>query len=214
MNIEVWSDVVCPWCFIGKRRLESAIERLKAHSPEVEITVRHRAFRLQPEIVGLSKTSENLAKKYGVGPEQVALMQENVRKIAEGEGLHYDLADTLDGNTMDAHRLLLCSATIGRQSELMEAMFSAYFEKNQPLFSHEDLMAITDQLGIDRIFVRGILESDDHANEVIEDQEMAYRLGASGVPFFVIDMKFGISGAAPAENFDAVLMQALESQEV
>lgn len=212
MIIDVWSDVVCPWCFIGKRRLESALERLKAHSPDAEITVRHRAFQLQPDIAGVEKTSDHLSKKYGVGPEQVAAMQQNVCSVADGEGLCYDLAETLSGNTMDAHRLLLWSASVGKQDELLEAMFSAYFEKKQPLFSHDDLMAITNQVGLDPLYVRAILESDEYSKDVMADQDFAYRLGATGVPFFVIDMKFGVSGAAPAENFDAVLKQALESQ--
>jgi len=211
--IDVWSDVVCPWCFIGKRRLESAIERLKAQSPEVEISVRHRAFQLQPDISGVEKTSDHLSKKYGVGPDQVAAMQQNVCSIADGEGLCYDLADTLSGNTIDAHRLLLWSASVGKQDELLEAMFSAYFEKKQPLFSHEDLIAITNSVGLDPLYVRAILESDEFADDVKADQDFAYRLGATGVPFFVIDMKYGVSGAAPAENFDAVLKQALETQE-
>jgi len=211
--IDVWSDVVCPWCFIGKRRLESAIERLKAQSPEVEISVRHRAFQLQPDISGVEKTSDHLSKKYGVGPDQVAAMQQNVCSIADGEGLCYDLADTLSGNTIDAHRLLLWSASVGKQDELLEAMFSAYFEKKQPLFSHEDLFAITNSVGLDPLYVRAILESDEFADDVKADQDFAYRLGATGVPFFVIDMKYGVSGAAPAENFDAVLKQALETQE-
>lgn len=213
MFIDVWSDVVCPWCFIGKRRLESAIERLKAQSPEVEISVRHRAFQLQPDISGVEKTSDHLSKKYGVGPDQVAAMQQNVCSIADGEGLCYDLADTLSGNTIDAHRLLLWSASVGKQDELLEAMFSAYFEKKQPLFSHEDLFAITNSVGLDPLYVRAILESDEFADDVKADQDFAYRLGATGVPFFVIDMKYGVSGAAPAENFDAVLKQALETQE-
>ena len=211
MIIDVWSDVVCPWCFIGKRRLERAIARLKAQAPDVEISVRHRAFQLQPDIEGVEKTSEHLSKKYRVGPDQVAAMQQNVCSIADGEGLCYDLADTFSGNTMDAHRLLLWSASVGKQDQLLEAMFSAYFEKRQSLFSHEDLMAITNQVGLDPLYVRAILESDEYSNDVESDQDFAHRLGATGVPFFVIDMKFGLSGAAPAENFDEVLKQALEA---
>ncbi len=211
MIIDVWSDVVCPWCFIGKRRLEGAIERLRAQSPDTQITVRHRAFQLQPDIEGIEKTSDHLSKKYGVGPDQVAAMQQNVCSIADGEGLCYDLADTFSGNTMDAHRLLLWSASLDKQDELLEAMFCAYFEKQQALFTHDDLMSITNSVGLDPLYVRAILESDEYSQDVRGDQELAHRLGATGVPFFVIDMKFGLSGAAPAENFDAVLRQALES---
>ncbi len=211
MIIDVWSDVVCPWCFIGKRKLENAIERLRAEHGDLEITVRHRAFQLQPDASGVHKTSEMLGKKYGASPEQVEAMQANVCSIADGVGLCYDLSDTYSGNTADAHRLLLWAASIGKQEELLEAMYSAYFEKKQSLFTHEDLFAITSAVGLDPLYVRAILESDEYSQDVREDQDLARRLGASGVPFFVIDMKYGIAGAAPDEQFDATLTEALQN---
>ena len=211
MIIDVWSDVVCPWCFIGKRKLEKAIERLQKEHRNQEITVRHRAFQLQPDAIGIHKTSELLGTKYGASPDQVAAMQANVCSIADGVGLCYDLSETLSGNTADAHRLLLWSASVGKQEELLEAMFSAYFEKKQSLFTHDELFAITNSVGLDPLYVRAILESDEYSNDVREDQDLARRLGASGVPFFVIDMKYGIAGAAPDEQFDATLNEALQN---
>jgi len=211
MIIDVWSDVVCPWCFIGKRKLESAIERLKNEHKDLEITVRHHAFQLQPDAIGVEKTSELLGKKYGASPEQVTAMQANVCAVADGVGLCYDLSDTYSGNTADAHRLLLWAASVGKQEELLEAMYSAYFEKKQPLFSHENLFAITDSVGLDPLYVLAILESDEYGNDVQEDQDLARRLGATGVPFFVIDMKYGIAGAAPDEQFDGTLREALQN---
>ena len=131
MIIDVWSDVVCPWCFIGKRRLEKALSTF-AHKDEV--IIRHRAFQLQPDIKTTVPTSALLSEKYNLNPSAVKEMQANVCAIADGEGLCYDLDETLSGNTFDAHRLLLWAATIGKQEELLEAMYSAYFEKSKALF--------------------------------------------------------------------------------
>jgi predicted DsbA family dithiol-disulfide isomerase len=208
MIIDVWSDVVCPWCFIGKRRLEKAIAGLPEGTP---VEVRHRAFQLQPDIQGVTPTTQLLASKYRVDATQVAAMQANVCSIANGEGLCYNLADTLSGNTADAHRLLLWAQSEGKQDVLLEEMYSAYFEKSEPLFSHDDLLAIVERVGLDRTAAAAVLNSDEFAAQVAEDQELAHNLGASGVPFFVIDMKIGLAGAQPQEVFERALRQALES---
>lgn len=209
MIIDVWSDVVCPWCFIGKRRLEKAIAKLPSGA---EVTIRHRAFQLQPDIEGVQKTAEHLAQKYRIDLAQVAQMQANVCSIADGEGLCYDLSNTLSGNTADAHRLLLWANSIGRQQELLEAMYSAYFEQSKALFSHQDLVAVAVSVGLNQSDVEAVLASTDFVDQVREDQNLAHELGASGVPFFVIDMKIGIAGAQPQEVFDRALAQSLAKQ--
>lgn len=206
MIIDVWSDVVCPWCFIGKRRLEKAVAKLPAGT---NVEIRHRAFQLQPDITGVTSTTEHLASKYRIDAAQVAQMQANVCSIADGEGLCYDLANTMSGNTKDAHRLVLWAATVGKQQELLEAMYSAYFEKSKALFTREDLIAVSVKVGIDAEQVNQVLDSADFASQVDEDQQVAHSLGANGVPFFVIDMKVGISGAQPQEVFEQALQQAL-----
>jgi predicted DsbA family dithiol-disulfide isomerase len=205
MIIDVWADVVCPWCFIGKRRLEKA---LSAFGHKDEVTIRHRAFQLQPDAKDVLPTSELLASKYQVSPEQVKQMQANVCAVADGEGLCYNLDETLSGNTFDAHRLLLWAATINKQDELLEAMFSSYFEKSRPLFSHSDLVAVAISVGIDADLADDILRSDQYADEVVTDRNLASQLGATGVPFFVVDMKYGISGAQPLEAFTQTLQTA------
>ncbi|MEN9324710.1 MAG: hypothetical protein RL414_464 [Actinomycetota bacterium] len=209
MIVDVWSDVVCPWCFIGKRRLEKGIDALKASHPEVDITVRHRAFQLQPDIEGVVPTAEHLAEKYRVDAEQVKAMQANVCSIADGEGLCYDLDNTLSGNTMDAHRVLKWAESTGMAQELLEKMYSAYFEQSRPLFTHADILAITDELNLDHDSVLAVLNSDHYRDLVEEDISIARQLGANGVPFFVIDMKYGISGAQPQEVFTQTLATAL-----
>ena len=205
MIIDVWSDVVCPWCFIGKRRLEKALSNFE-HKDKV--SVRHRAFQLDPSISQTVPTNLLLAEKYKVDSEQVKAMQANVCSIADGEGLCYQLENTLSGNTFDAHRLLLWSATIDKQDELLEAMYSSYFEKERPLFSHADLVLVASGVGIDADKVEEILVTDKFSDEVIADRNLASQLGATGVPFFVFDMKFGISGAQPLEVFTQTLEKA------
>ncbi len=205
MIIDVWSDVVCPWCFIGKRRLEKA---LSAFAHKDMVTVRHRAFQLDPSINQVLPTSLMLAEKYKVDAEQVKAMQANVCSIADGEGLCYNLDNTLSGNTFDAHRLLLWASTIDKQDELLEAMYSSYFEKERPLFSHSDLVLVATGIGIDADKVEEILTTDKFSDEVIADRNLAAQLGATGVPFFVFDMKFGLSGAQPLEAFSQTLESA------
>ncbi|MCX6440118.1 MAG: DsbA family oxidoreductase [Actinobacteria bacterium] len=198
MIIDVWSDVVCPWCFIGKRRLESALAQFEHKE---EIVIRHRAFQLQPDAAATVPTGKHLAEKYGVSTEQVKEMQANVCAVADGEGLCYNLDETLSGNTLDAHRALLWAATIGKQDQLLEAMYSGYFENSAPLFSHQDICVMAESIGIPSSDVMQVLESDQFHSEVIADRDLAAQLGATGVPFFVFDMKFGISGAQPLEHF-------------
>ena len=205
MIIDVWSDVVCPWCFIGKRRLESALKNF-AHKDQV--TIRHRAFQLQPDMKEIVPTAQLLASKMRVSEAQVKEMQANVCAIADGEGLCYNLDDTMSGNTFDAHRLLLWAGTIGKQDELLEAMYSNYFEKSKPLFAHTDLVAVALSVGIDADAAEDLLNSHKFADEVIADRNLSAQLGATGVPFFVFDMKYAISGAQPLEAFTQTLETA------
>jgi len=209
MIIDVWADVVCPWCFIGKRQLEKALASFEHRD---HVTIRHRAFQLQPDIKETVRTKDYLADKYLASPDQVTAMQANVCAIADGEGLCYNLDETLSGNTFDAHRLLLWAATIGKQDELLETLFSNYFEKSKGVFTHTDLVAAAITVGIDADKADDLLTSDLFADEVISDRNLAAQLGATGVPFFVFDMKFGISGAQPLEAFTQTLQSAWEQE--
>lgn len=204
IEIDVWSDVVCPWCFIGRRRLQKAIA---THSDGREVIVRHRAFQLQPDARDIVRTDEMLASKYKVDKAQVAQMQANVCSIADGEGLCYDLSDTYSGNTVDAHRLILWAEESGLGDALLEALYSAYFEKKRSIFTHEDLLSIASEVGINSQGAKDLLNSDSYMDQVNQDQELAAQLGANGVPFYVIDMKFGISGAQPQEVFNQIFTQ-------
>ena len=204
MHIDVWSDVVCPWCFIGRRRLQKAIARIGA-----EVTVKHRAFQLQPDLQETVPTKELLSSKYRISEVEVQSMQANVCSIADGEGLCYDLSETQSGNTRDAHRLLLWAESCGKQDELLELMYSSYFEKKQSLFSHQDLLSITDACGIKEDEARAILNSESYQAECDADIALARQLGITGVPFYAIDMRYGISGAQPDEVFFETLKEAM-----
>ena len=207
MIVDVWSDVVCPWCFIGRRRLQKALQSVVGSE---KVTVRHRAFQLQPDASGVMPTKELLAKKYNLNPDQVESSQANVCSIADGEGLCYDLTNTMSGNTGNAHRLLKWAETQGKEDALLEEMYSGYFEKTQGVFSDDELLAFVSQVGLDQAQAKAILASNDFSDEVLHDQHLAQQLGANGVPFFVFDMKYGISGAQPQEVFNATLKKALE----
>jgi predicted DsbA family dithiol-disulfide isomerase len=206
MIIDVWSDVVCPWCFIGRRRLQKALSSL---SPDVEVTIKHRAFQLNPGASGVVETKRLLSEKYNLSADQVIQMQNQVCSIADGEGLCYDLTETLSGNTRDAHRLLIWAESQGKQDDLLEAMYSSYFEKSKSLFDHESLIELAVSVGISKDDAQKLLSSDAFADIVEQDQLMANQLGINGVPFYLIDMNLGISGAQSQEVFAQTLAKAL-----
>lgn len=209
MTIEVWSDVVCPWCYIGKRRLTEAISSL----PELDdVTVVHRAFQLDPSATNTGeRTVDHLASKYGITTEDALGMMDDVSEVAETVGLKYDLANTRHGNTRDAHRLLLWAQEQGQADATLERLYSGYFEHGESVFTTDDLLRIAGEAGLDVPAVRAMLESDAFVGEVLADQQLAHDFGSRGVPFFVIDRRFGISGAQPLEVFVETLRQAAAS---
>ena len=205
MIIDVWADIVCPWCYIGKRRLEKALEQFPHKD---QLVIRHRAFQLQPDAQGITPTKDYLSEKYNIAPDQVTAMQANVCAVADGEGLCYNLEGTLTGNTFNAHRLLLWAAQFGKQDELLEKLFKNYFELNIPVFENADLVTAAVEVGLDSEASEALLAGTAFAEEVRADRSLAAQLGANGVPFFVFNMQYGISGAQPQEVFNKTLEQA------
>lgn len=206
MEIEVWSDVVCPWCFIGKRRLEQALAQ---HPGGDLVKVRHRAFQLDPTAVTAGRpTVEVLAEKYGIDVDQAVEMMSDVTDTAAEVGLHYRLAETLSGNTADAHRVLLWAQEHEQGAPLLEAMFAAYFEQGRPIFTGDELGPLVADVGLDAEAAVAMLAGDDFLDAVAEDQVLAAQFGARGVPFFVFDRKVGVSGAQPVAVFLDALTQA------
>jgi predicted DsbA family dithiol-disulfide isomerase len=207
MHIEVWSDVVCPWCFIGRRRLQRALADVPG-----DVTVTHRAFQLDPSTrTEGHRTVDVLSAKYGMSAQQTMEMMATVTDVAAGEGLDYHLDRTISGNTRDAHRLLLWAQDRGVVDGLLEAMYVAYFMRGEPVFTVDDLATLAATVGIDGAEVRAALASDAYLDEVEQDQDLARQFGANGVPFFVFDRRYGISGAQPLEVFTATLAKARES---
>ena len=208
MQIEVWADVVCPWCYIGKRRLQSALAE-RGIADEVEIV--HRAFQLDPTAsTTTAPTVDHLAAKYGVSRDEALAMMSNVTEVAAGEGLDYHLDRTMTGNTRNAHRLALWAQDQDPliAQRLLEAMYSAYFEQGRGVFSTDDLVALAAEVGLDADAAREMLAGSAYLDQVVEDQVLARTFGANGVPFFVIDRAYGVSGAQPVEVFLNAIDQA------
>lgn len=205
MKVEIWSDVVCPWCYLGKRRFENALASF-AHRDEVE--VEYKSFELDPSASreATVPTVELLAGKYGMTPDQARDAQREMEQRAEGEGLTFRMGALRSGNTHDAHRLLHLAKARGRQDELTERLHRAYFCEERSVFEPAALADLAAEAGLDRAEAEAVLSGDDYAAEVAEDEATAHALGATGVPFFVIDRRYGISGAQPAE----LIGQALE----
>jgi predicted DsbA family dithiol-disulfide isomerase len=204
MNVEIWSDIACPWCYIGKRRFEAALERFE-HADQVE--VHWRSFELDPAAPAVRPGGvvEHLAAKYGQTPAAAQAMVTNMEQVAAGEGLEFHLEDTAGGNTFDAHRLLHLARERGRQDELKEELLRGYFTHGLPVADRTALVEAAVRAGLDRAEAEAVLGGEDHAEAVRDDEAQAYALGISAVPFFVLDRKYGVAGAQPAD----VLLDAL-----
>lgn len=206
MNIEIWSDVVCPWCYIGKRRFEAALAQF-AHRDQVTIT--WRSFELDPQAPRVSSGNLNavLSKKLGISPERAAAMHSQVTALAAEEGLDYHFDRAQHGNTFDAHRLIHFAQTHGLQAIAKERLLQAYFTEGRAISDRETLVSLGVEIGLPADAVRDMLLSDSYADAVRADERRAQQLGISGVPFYVIDGAYGVSGAQPAATFLDVLEQ-------
>ncbi|RIJ70855.1 DsbA family oxidoreductase [Nakamurella silvestris] len=207
MQIEIFSDVVCPWCYIGKRHLEEALESF-LHADKVDVV--YRSFQLDPttpEDVAETMT-EALGRKYNQAPAQIAEMQQRVIDTAAAAGLDFQLEHTHPENTFDAHRLLHWALEHGKQSELKERLMSAYFTEGARVGRHEVLADLAAEVGLDRAEAERVLASTEYSGEVGSDLSLARSFGATGVPFFVFDRTYAVSGGQPATVFTEVLEKA------
>jgi predicted DsbA family dithiol-disulfide isomerase len=210
VKVEIWSDVVCPWCYIGKRRFERALE---AFPHEVEVVF--RSFELDPAAPVRSgeTVTASLARKYG-GAERVAAMQEHVRRQAADEGLVFRLDETPHANTVDAHRLLhlaLDEYGLEVQARVKEALMSAYFEDARDVSDPAVLREVATAAGLESGRIEAVLTGDEYADDVRADVAAAAAYGANGVPFFVFEGRYAVSGAQPAEVFGRALEQVWEA---
>jgi predicted DsbA family dithiol-disulfide isomerase len=207
VKIEVWSDVVCPWCYVGKRRFESALAGFE-HRADVE--VRWRSFELDPSAPPVREGDplQRLADKYGMTRAQAAAADDRLTTMAAAEGLDFHLTTVRSGNTFDAHRLLHLAAERGIQDAAKERFMRGYFTESEAVGDHETLVRLALQVGLDEAEVRGVLASDTYADDVRLDEKQAAVYGISGVPFFVIDERYGVSGAQSADVLLATMRQA------
>jgi predicted DsbA family dithiol-disulfide isomerase len=205
MRVEVWSDVVCPWCYIGKRRLERALADFP-HAEDVEVV--WRSFQLDPSApdVPVETVAEHLGRKYGGGVEAGRQMVDRTQAVAAEEGMTWRQHEALRVGTRDAHRLLHAAGEL--RGALKEALLDAYFARAQNVADHDTLTRIATGVGLDAVLVEEVLAGDRYDDEVEADIRQAAAYGATGVPFFVVDRRYGISGAQPVEVFRQVLDQA------
>ncbi len=210
LRIDIWSDIACPWCYVGKRRLEKAL----ADFPQREnVHIVWRAFELNPSAQRESNDgnySERLAKKYGTSVRDAESMISRMTDTAKAEGLKFDFNAIRTGNTFDAHRLLHLALTHNLQNALKERLLQAYFSEGEAIGDCETLLRLAVDVGLEAEQVRKVLESNAFAKEVREDEAEAQELGIRGVPFFVLAERYAVSGAQPAE----VLLQALEQAQL
>lgn len=221
MKVEIWSDVVCPWCYIGKRRFEEALSRF-AHRDEVE--VQWRAFELDPSAPARrpGPDVERLAQKYEMTIDQAQAAQDRVARLADDEGLTFDFSISKSGNSLDAHRLIHLALERGgprAQDAMKERLFRAYFTEGEAIGDPEVLVRLASEVGRDGAEggdheallgedeVRALLDGDSHLEAVRADEREAQGFGITGVPFFVIDRTYGVSGAQPAD----ALLEVLET---
>jgi predicted DsbA family dithiol-disulfide isomerase len=199
LQVEIWSDVVCPWCYIGKRRFEAAVNQFDG---EVEVT--WRSFELDPHAPAVREhtATEHLAAKYGMSREQAEASHAQMTELAAQEGLEYHFERARGGNSFDAHRLIHLAAENGKQDKAIERLMRGYFTEGLAIGDRAALIALAAEMGLDG----DALNCDAYAEAVREDEQLAQRIGIQGVPFFVLDRRYGVSGAQPAE----ILVQALE----
>lgn len=205
IKIEVVSDVVCPWCYIGKRRLENAISALDG---DYEVEVSFQPFELNPQMPREGRQQlEYLSEKFG-SPDRYQQLTSHVTRVAADEGLKFDFArQTVSPNTFDAHRLIWLAGRTGVQAAVKEALMSAYFERGVDLSKKENLADVAAAAGLDREAAMALLNSDDGKKEVRAMEELNYQRGISGVPFYIINNKYGVSGAQPSEVFRNALRE-------
>ncbi len=205
MKIEIWSDIACPWCWVGKRRFEKALE---TSGEKVEVT--WRAFELDPAAPKEREGSQasHLAQKYGRSMAQAEQMLQQMTDTGKKDGLDFRFDTVRGGNTFDGHRLIHFAGERGKQDAVKERLMKAYMSEGASMSDHETLVRLGSECGLDAEEIRAMLASDACSKEVREDESMARELGISGVPFFVLDGKYAISGAQPAEVFVKALEMA------
>jgi predicted DsbA family dithiol-disulfide isomerase len=211
MHVEIWSDIACPWCHIGKRRFEAA---LAAFEHADQVTVTWRSFELDPDAPAErpGERAAHLAAKYGSSIEQARAMQDQMTEVAAGEGLDFRFDRARDGSMFDAHRIIHLAAAHGLQDAMEERLMRAHLSEGELMSDHAALARLAGEVGLPEDEVREVLATDQYADAVREDERTAASLGISAVPFFVIDRQFGASGAQSPEVLGDLLRRGWEAR--
>ncbi len=211
MEVEIWSDIACPWCYVGKRRFESALSQFD-HAGEVKIT--WRSFELDPEAAPETEgeMAQRLADKYGMSIEQARTMEASMTATAAAEGLDYHLDIRRSANTFDGHRLIHLATEHGLGDAMKERLLRAHFSEGELVSDHDALVKLATEVGLDADEARSMLASDRFADEVRADEVTARQFGISGVPTFVVDRQIGLSGAQAPAQLLALLDQGWEQR--
>ena len=208
MRVDIWSDVVCPFCYIGKKRLEAA-----AKQAGMELEVHWHSFELDPEapIRQEVSNSERLAQKYNRTIAEVEEMQRTIATMAKAEGIEFNWENANSGNTFNAHRVIHLAQSKGLGSEAKEAFFYSYMTQGMPIGERETIEDVASRIGLNPVEVDDLLDSDEYADFVKFDEEVAHdQLKVTGVPFFIFDQRVALAGAQPTDVFVQVLKQAAE----
>lgn len=207
MKVEIWSDFVCPFCYIGKRRFEQAMQQLPNRE---DIEVIFRSFELDPQAEREMKIDVHdlLAAKYGMTREQAKAANENVANQAKAVGLTYHFDTVIPTNSFDAHRLTHFAAKYGKMNEMAERLFKAYFTDSKHIGNRETLSELAAEVGLDKEEAAAVLAGNEYSDAVRADEDEGHRLGIRGVPFFVINRRYAVSGAQPSEVFLEALQKA------
>ena len=210
MRVDIWSDVICPWCYVGKARFDKALSSFPQRD---QVEVVYHSFELDPSSPRGQRDSNlaMLSKKFGKSQAEALAMDDHVGSLARAEGLGFD-SERPVGNTFDIHRVLHLGLDRGVQQKLVNAVNEAYFGQARDVFDHGVLTEVAAGAGLDAEEVGKVLDSDSYADAVRQDELQARQIGISGVPFFVFDMALGASGAQPTELFTSALNQAWERQ--
>jgi len=206
VEVDIWSDIACPWCYIGKRRFEAALAEFE-HRDEVH--VRWRSFELDPEAPSerVGDRAERLAQKYGMTVEQARAAEQQLTGVAAGEGLGFRFDIARSGNTFDAHRVVHLAGGHELQDAMKERLLRAYFIEGELMSDHDTLVRLAAEVGLEEQEVRELLAGDRYAEEVRDDEQAATELGISAVPTFVLDRRLGASGAQPPDALLELLRQ-------
>ncbi len=207
ISIDIWSDIACPWCYIGKRNLEKGLDAVAGDEDAPEVTITFHSFELSPDtpVDFDGDEVDFLAGHKGMPRAQVEQMLSHVTGVAQDAGLEYRFDLLQHTNTVKAHELLHAAKAAGLQHEMEERLMSAYFTEGKHVGRIDDLVELAVEVGLDAETTRAALEAETHLPAVRQDQAQARAYGIQGVPFFVIDGQYGISGAQPPAAFENVL---------